>query len=254
MKFPFAKRRFALILALSLLILSGCSSTEEAPPVYEPPRFTSDSYAVVFRAPDAVPFYYWGIFPEGFEPMLEVRWEFPVPYYNDSSEAVKKVCAYFQEQGMMEDIDSLLAEAKVTYTDSDDFKARSFHQTTSLTAMTDSMWAFNTEITVPYSDGYTHLEYSNFFDPTTGEPMELWDLFSAPKEDVQKQLISHGTGYYDEQLMIDTFDPAFVSFGTEVIMVNYAPGTLKDPSAGYSIEYDALIDILHPWAIPTGNP
>lgn len=253
MKFLCTKSRFALILVFSLLILSGCNSTEEAPPSYEPPSFSSDSFVVVYRAPDAVPFYYGGNFPEGFESMLEIYWSFPTPYYN-GSEATKKVSAYFQEQGMMEDIDSLLAEAKATYTDSDDYTARHYRQDTQFTAATDSMWAFNTEITVPYSDSYTHLEYSNFFDPATGEPMELWDLFSVPKADVQKQLISYGTGYYDEQLMIDTFDPAFVSFGTEVIMVNYAPGTLMDTSAGYSIEYDDLIDILHPWAIPTENP
>ena len=251
MKFLCTKSRFALILAFSLLILSGCSSTEEAPPSYEPPAFSSDSFAVVYRAPDAVPFYYWGTFPEGFEPLLVVRWEFPVPYYNESSEATKTVCAYFQEQGMMEDIDSLLAEAKATYTDSDDFKARRFHQDTQLTAATESMWAFNTTITVPYSDGNTNLEYSNYFDPATGEPMELWDLFSAPKEEVQQQIISYGTQYYNKDLMDKTFDPSFVAFGSKAIMVTYAPGTLMDASAGYSIEYSDLLDILHPWAIPS---
>ena len=152
---------------------------------------------------------------------------------------------------MMEDIDSLLAEAKATYTDSDNYKARHFHQDTQLTATTDSMWAFNTTITVPYSDGNTNLEYSNYFDPATGEPMELWDLFSAPKEDVQREIISYGTGYYDENLMVTTFDPSFVAFGNSKIMVNYAPGTLMDTSAGYSIEYSDLADILHPWAIPS---
>ena len=242
---------FVLLLVALCVMLSGCNSTEEAPPSYEPPAFTSDSFVVVYRAPDAVPFYYGGNFPEDFESMLEIHWDFPVPYY-DSSEAAKKVCAYFQEQGMMEDIDSLLDEAKATYTDSDDFKARRFRQDTQLTAATDSMWAFNTTITVPYSDGNTNLEYSNYFDPATGEPMELWDLFSAPKEDVQKKLISYGTGYYDEQLMIDTFDPSFVAFGSKSTMVTYAPGTLTDPCAGYSIEYSDLADILHPWAIPSG--
>lgn len=241
-----------LLVALCV-VLSGCSNTEEPPPSYVPPSFSSDSFVVVYRAPDAVPFHYGGNFPEGFEPMLEIYWSFPTPYYN-GSEATKKVCAYFQELGMMEDIDSLLAEAKATYTDSDDYTARHYRQDTQLTAATDAMWAFNTEITVPYSDGYTHLEYSNFFDSATGEPMELWDLFSVPKEDAQKKLISYGTGYYDEQLMIDTFNPAFVSFGTEVIMVNYAPGTLMDTSAGYSIEYSDLVDILHPWAIPSNAP
>ena len=183
--------------------------------------------------------------------MLEVRWEFPVPYYNDSSEAIKKVCAYFQEQGMIEDIDTLLAEAKKAYNSSADYNARHFYQDTQLTAATDSMWAFNTVITVPYSDGYTHLEYSNFFDPATGESLELWDLFSAPKEDVKEKLISYGTGYYDEQLMIDTFDPSFVAFGSKSIMVTFAPGTLMDTSAGYSVEYSDLVDILHSWAIPS---
>ena len=250
MKFLCTKSRFALILIFSLLILSGCGSTEAPPPSYEPPAFTSDSFVVVYRAPDAVPFYYDGNFPEDFESMLEIHWDFPVPYY-DSNEAAKKVCAYFQEQGMMEDIDSLLAEAKATYTNSDDFKARRFRQDTQLTATTDSMWAFNTTITVPYSDGNTNLEYSNYFDPATGEPMELWDLFSAPKEAVQREIISYGTGYYDESLMVNTFDPSFVAFGSKSIMVTYAPGTLMDPSAGYSIEYSDLADILHPWAIPS---
>ena len=72
MKLPLAKRKFALILIFSLLILSGCNSTEEAPPSYEPPAFTSDSFVVVYRAPDAVPFYYTGNLPEDFESMLEV--------------------------------------------------------------------------------------------------------------------------------------------------------------------------------------
>lgn len=182
--------------------------------------------------------------------MLEVYWSFPTPYYN-GSEATKKVSAYFQEQGMMEDIDSLLAEAKKAYNSSDDYNARHYRQDTQLTATTNAMWAFNTVITTPYADGYTHLEYSNFFDPATGEPLKLWDLFSVPKEDVQKKLISYGTGYYDEQLMIDTFDPSFVAFGSKSIMVTYAPGTLMDTSAGYSIEYSDLADILHPWAIPS---
>ena len=240
-----------LFLVALCVMLSGCSNEDTTTPVYEPARFTSDSYAVVFRAPDAVPFYYWGNFPEGFEPMLEIRWDFPVPYYNDSNEASKKVCAYFQEQGMVEDIDTLLAEAKKAYNSSDDYNARHFYQDTQLTAATDSMWAFNTVITTPYADGYTHLEHSNYFDPATGEPIELWDLFSASKEDVQKKLISYGTGYYDEQLMIDTFDPSFVAFGSKSIMVTYAPGTLMDTSAGYSVEYSDLADILHPWAIPS---
>ena len=251
------RNRYAAAIVFLLVtlcgMLAGCSNTEEVPPSYEPPTFTSDSFVVVYRAPDAVPFYYGGNFPEGFESMLEVYWSFPTPYYN-GSEATKKVSAYFQEQGMMEDIDSLLAEAKKAYNSSDDYNARHYRQDTQLTATTNAMWAFNTEITVPYSDGYTHLEYSNFFDPSTGEPLDFWDLFSAPKEDVQKKLISYGTGYYDEQLMIDTFDPSFVSFGTEVIMVNYAPGTLMDTSAGYSIEYSDLADILHPWAIPSNAP
>lgn len=244
------KSAIVFLLVALCIVLSGCNEKEASPPAYEPPSFTSDWFGVFYRAPDTVPFYYTGNLPEDFKSMLEVLWQFPVPY-NDSSEAVKKVCAYFQEQGMVEDIDSLLAEAKATYTDSDDFKARRFHQETQLTAATDSMWAFNTVITTPYADGYTHLEYSNFFDPATGESLELWDLFSAPKEDVKEKLISYGTGYYDEQLMIDTFDPSFVAFGSKSIMVTYAPGTLMDTSAGYSVEYSDLVDILHSWAIPS---
>ena len=244
------KSAIVFLLVALCIVLSGCNEKEASPPAYEPPSFTSDWFGVFYRAPDAVPFYYTGNLPEDFKSMLEVLWQFPVPY-NDSNEAVKKVCAYFQEQGMMEDIDSLLAEAKATYTDSDDFKARRFHQDTQLTAATESMWAFNTTITVPYSDGNTNLEYSNYFDPATGEPMELWDLFSAPKEEVQQQIISYGPQYYNKDLMDKTFDPSFVAFGSKAIMVTYAPGTLMDASAGYSIEYSDLLDILHPWAIPS---
>ena len=72
-----------LLVALCVM-LAGCSNSEEPPPSYKPPAFTSDSVVVVYRVPDAVPFYYDGNFPEDFESMLEVYWCFPTPYYNGS--------------------------------------------------------------------------------------------------------------------------------------------------------------------------
>ena len=77
------RNRYAAAIVFLLVtlcgMLAGCSNTEEVPPSYEPPTFTSDSFVVVYRAPDAVPFYYGGNFPEGFESMLEVYWSFPTP-------------------------------------------------------------------------------------------------------------------------------------------------------------------------------
>ena len=239
---------FILIAALCM-VLAGCSEEKTPPPAYKPPAFSSDAIDIVFRAPDGVPFYYGGNFPEDFNAMLVFNWEYPTPFY-DSSEEAKQVCAYFQEHGVTEDIPKLLEKAKASYSESEDYKPYRFSQIVRLTAETDSLWAFDTEYTVPYADSYTHANRSDFFDPSTGKALELWDLFSASKEEVTDRIISFGVKYYDEARMEEYFDPTFVAFFHDKINVTYGPGTLSEPCAGYSIEYSELADILHPWAVP----
>ena len=242
---------FILIAALCM-VLAGCSEEKTPPPAYKPPAFSSDAIDIVFRAPDGVPFYYGGNFPEDFNAMLVFNWEYPTPFY-DSSEEAKQVCAYFQEHGVTEDIPKLLEKAKASYSESEDYKPYRFSQIVRLTAETDSLWAFDTEYTVPYADSYTHANRSDFFDPSTGKALELWDLFSASKEEVTDRIISFGVKYYDEARMEEYFDPTFVAFFHDKINVIYGPGTLSEPCAGYSIEYSELADILHPWANPKND-
>ena len=251
-RFIIHKKQFAILIAVICMALSGCVKEETPPPAYKPPAFSSDAIDIVFRAPDGVPFYYGGNFPEDFNAMLVFNWEYPTPFY-DSSEEAKQVCAYFQEHGVTEDIPKLLEKAKASYSESEDYKPYRFSQIVRLTAETDSLWAFDTEYTVPYADSYTHANRSDFFDPSTGKALELWDLFSASKEEVTDRIISFGVKYYDEARMEDYFDPTFVAFFHDKINVTYGPGTLSEPCAGYSIEYSELADILHPWANPKND-
>ena len=254
------KRLLPLCLA-AVFLLSGCGTSNAAlPSNVEYPTFGGYAQQWVYRAPNATEYLYTADLPSDFVPLLNLHWNYPTPFaWHDRppTEAVKQVCAYFQEEGLLLDKEAWLKTAQADYADAQTTEREFFDYTimqdTYCSYETERFWAFQTDVNLP-----AHYPHDNngdifakgyLFDKATGEAMELWDLFTVPAEEAIQRLTAFENSPAQQEAMRRAFDPAWVSLRPDTFHIAYPPGTVMETAFIFTAAYADLQDILQPWVL-----
>lgn len=183
--------------------------------------------------------------------------------FDDLSEAAKPaIQSYYEEQGILYDLQSELEKAWAEYQKAPEgFSSHYVSQDTSPSASSARLMYFNTSLTLPVS-GQTieDFNYCAAFDRNTGQNIPLADLFTCPEDKIAQNLLdlAEKDGSLPnepevEREMLAAFQMKYVTFFSEGIFINFPQGTLPSQEYTYlvSVDYNAgLSDILQPWAIP----
>ena len=109
--------------------------------------------------------------------------------YESLSETAKnKIKEYFDNQGILYDINEILKMAYVKYNqDKENFSSYRVEQSTMPSKRNDRVICFLTIVGIPVDAGiYKEDRLAAYFDPNTGEQMSVWDLFKIPEEQARE--------------------------------------------------------------------
>jgi len=177
---------------------------------------------------------------------------------NLSEPAKEKVLAFYEEQGLLYNLEYELERAYAAYLECDGerFDSHMTGQDTSPSGSTDRVMYFRTIVTRPI-DG-KHIYEENLgaaFDRETGEHINNLDLFTCPKAEILTKLLDIA-GVTDSILrkeMEAAFRPEDLIFSEGSLEIQFAQGTLPSQEHSYfvALDYDErLCALLHDWAVP----
>jgi len=180
--------------------------------------------------------------------------------YDDLSETAKsKVLAYYEEQGLLYNVQDELERAYAAYLSCEDkaeFKAYVVGQEVAPTASNSRVMYFLTSVTLPIDgDNCTELRVGAAFNRETGEQINAWDLFSCDEHEV-KQTMLDIADITDPALRAEietAFRPEYLLVFPDNLEVCFPQGSLPSQKFSYALglDYDArLSKILYDWAIP----
>lgn len=179
-----------------------------------------------------------------------------------SASAQEAVSAYYEEQGLLYDTQAQLEDAYATYLDCQkagtEYQERYIRQDVSPTAGNDTIMCFLTTVTLPVEGEnertVSELRLGAIFDRSTGEALELWDLFTVPEEEVRQRLLDESTlsDSVPRSELEAALKPEYVVLLTHDLEITFPRGSLpsQEYTSGASVDYSALQDVLQPWAVP----
>lgn len=181
--------------------------------------------------------------------------------FNDLEEAAqKKVLAFYQNQGLLYEVQTELEKAYASYLQTEDpsqFDSYMICQDISPIASNEKVLYFLTVLSLPI-DGRNHYEYRicTAFDRTTGAQIRNCDLFSCPPEEAIQTILDIAE-IADPVLrneMEHAFEPDSIILFPDHLEICFRYGTLPSQEHDYilGLDYnDVLFGILHEWAVPT---
>lgn len=185
--------------------------------------------------------------------------------YNDlSGTAQKKVSAYFQERGLLYNVEEELEKSYANYqTRSPNKPTPSVGQDITAQASSGRVMYFLTTVDIPiHGDGTAtteQLRLCDAFDQETGERIDGWDLFTCSPEEAKRALLD--LAQITEQPLRSEMEvalqPECMVFFPGNIEVWFPKGSLpsQDTSLCFGLDYDGgLKAILQPWAVPVAEP
>lgn len=185
--------------------------------------------------------------------------------YNDLSEtAQKNVSAYFQERGLLYDVEEELEKSYANYqTRSPNKPTPSAGQDITAQASSDRVMYFLTTVDLPiHGDGTAtneQLRLCDAFDRETGAHIDGWDLFTCSPEEVKRALpdLAQVMEQPLRSEMEAALQPENIVFFPSGAEVWFPRGSLpsQDSALGLGLDYDdAFKAILQPWAVPVAEP
>lgn len=171
----------------------------------------------------------------------------------------KKITTYYEEQGLLYEINAELERAYSSYQENpEEFSTWRFFQTVSPSASNENMIAFLT--TVQVIDGKTanDKQFCTIFDRTTGEKIDVYDLFVCEKEKVAEEILKAAKVKPATLLeeMKQAFRPEYILLFSDSMKISFPAGTLPSQEHQYIVAVDKEKDLkvlLHEWAIPVGT-
>lgn len=185
--------------------------------------------------------------------------------YDDLSEtAQKNVSAYFQERGLLYDVEEELEQSYANYqTRSPNKPTPGVGQDVTPVASNERVMYFLTTVDTPiHGDGTAtneELRLCDAFDRETGARIDGWDLFSCSPEEAKRALpdlaqVTEQPLRSEMESALQSENIVFFPSGAEVW---FPRGSLpsQDSALGLSLDYDdAFQAILQPWAVPVEEP
>lgn len=182
-------------------------------------------------------------------------------YHDLSGQAQAAVSAYFEEQGLLYDLPSLLNTAYERFLAckerGEDFSPLYAGQSVTPSASNERIMCFLTDWSVPLEggEGSTHMYLGAVFDRETGESIAAWDLFSVSEAKARAAVldaicVEQAAGLREE--LEAALRPEYLIWHDTALSVHFPAGSLPSQkySSGFSVSYRELETVLHDWAIP----
>lgn len=175
-----------------------------------------------------------------------------------SVQAQEAILAYYENQGLLYDLDAELESAWLDYQASDNkllFQSCLLSQDICPSAANDKLLWYSVYVTRPAGDGL-HRQSSTHtvFDRETGNVFATGDLFACTEKELGKRILEI-VSMPDTELcreMEKAFRFEYLNFHGEALDVCFPAGSLISQNTDYllGIEYEDLEGFIHPWAIP----
>lgn len=165
----------------------------------------------------------------------------------------------YRTVGLRYDIKALLDQAYTAYRNCQaegwEYEPGRVGQSTALTASNEKVVWFCTTVNLtldPANGQETRL--TAVFDRETGEPLEIWSLFTAGETEVRAKLAAIGEEGFRAELAA-ALDPERIVFYPEYLEVHFPAGTVAGQTQERILQwdYDQLGGLLQPWAVPEGT-
>lgn len=265
------QQRFLTITVVFLILLSGCTRKQE--PVKIEYELVQEDVVTFF---DGNSVSLWQNEPFGFGDCYRLAdgtdlllvespiWpencgvgEMSLNLLNEAAQMA--ISAYYQEQGILYDVNETLHRCYDDYLATREAKMAYYShilaQSVSPYSFGEKVVCFLTSVQEPVFGTDYHMEtrYHAFFDRETGEPVSVWELFTVPKEEAIEEILSYGN--YDAQTIADmraALKPEYIGLSGSCLEVDFPYGVLpnQEYATGIAIRYHELNGLLHDWAIP----
>ena len=179
-----------------------------------------------------------------------------------SPRAQERVLAYYEQQGLLYDLQGELERAWAAYQAAgrpEDFRGFIVGQQIYPAGSNDRLMYFCTELTLPVEAGVVESRrLTAAFDRDTGEVIDSWDLFTCPPEEAVRTILELAEPN-DPALrreMEAAFSPEMLLFGQDGLEIFFPRGSLpsQEYGCGFYVACEGpLAGILQDWALP-GSP
>ncbi|MEW9125157.1 MAG: hypothetical protein AB2421_20775 [Thermotaleaceae bacterium] len=180
-------------------------------------------------------------------------------FYDMSEAAQKAVLTYYEEQGLLYDIQTELKKAYDEYLickkAGQKFNSFFISQAISPASSNDRIMCFLTAVTLPLGEQRAQeIHLGAVFDKETGEKISAWDLFSLSESESKKQLLD-AAQITDTALMAEmesTLKAEYIILFPDNLDIVFPPGVLPSQEHSYiiGIDYADLQGIVKNSAIP----
>lgn len=179
-----------------------------------------------------------------------------------SPRAQERVLAYYEQQGLLYDLQGELERAWAEYRaagEPEDFQGYTVGQEIRPAGSNETLMYFCTELTLPVEAGVVESRrLTAAFDRNTGALIDNWDIFTCPPEEAVRTILELAepgdTALRGE--MEAAFSPEMLLFGQDGLEVFFPRGSLpsQEYGCGFYVAYEGpLAGILQDWALP-GSP
>ena len=179
-----------------------------------------------------------------------------------SPRAQERVLAYYEQQGLLYDLQGELERAWAEYRaagEPEDFQGYTVGQEIRPAGSNETLMYFCTELTLPVEAGVVESRrLTAAFDRNTGALIDNWDIFTCPPEEAVRTILELAEPN-DPALrreMEAAFSPDMLLFGQDGLEVFFPRGSLpsQEYGCGFYVACEGpLAGILQDWALP-GSP
>ena len=175
-----------------------------------------------------------------------------------SEQAQKAILAYYEEQGLLYDLDAELEKAFQEFLSMGNpvnFQSHHLSQDISPTAANEKLIWYSIYVTQPVGDGLHHQTSTHtVFDRNTGEVVNTAELFQCTEKELGRRILEI-VNMPDTELsreMENAFRFEYLNFSSNFLDVCFPAGSLISQNMDHSmgVEYEDLYGFIHPWAIP----
>lgn len=175
-----------------------------------------------------------------------------------SVQAQDAILAYYENQGLLYDLDAELESAWLDYQASDNklmFQSHHLSQDICPSAASDNLLWYSIYVTRPVADSLHQQSCTHtVFDRKTGHVVETADLFSCTEKELGRRILEI-VSMPDTELsreMEKAFRFEYLDFHSNALDVCFPAGSLIGQSTNHmlGVEYTDLEGFIHPWAIP----
>ncbi len=177
-----------------------------------------------------------------------------------STAAQEQIRAWYERRGLLYDEREELEKAYALYRElGADFRSGMVEQIVSPTASGDRVMYFLTSVCLPTGRENGNIIYEirlcDAFDRETGEHIDTWELFTAPREAVIQTLLDEcGVTDQPRRAELEAADwDGHIEFFPDGLSVMFEPGTLPSEvnSSGFGVDYtSAILELIQDWALP----